>query len=172
MCSALTLAWTVFLDPLAFRILVPQPNLCRHTRIRNVREKKSQGKMLFIYASQFCVSAFRYLSKLCCSSNLGYKKNIKYTCSNATYKMIRWLDIFLDLCGLKKSFICMQTSARPWMHPYFLAFLMQFCYVLSWFFLVFILGAIPRADKKKTRACTASGKAKEATQAQRKDICY
>lgn len=138
MCSALTLAWTVFLDPLAFRILVPQPNLCRHTWIRNVREKNSQGKMLFIYASQFCISAFLYLSKLCCSSNLGCKKNIKYTCSNATYKMIRWLDIFLDLCGLKNSFICMQTSARPWMHPYFLAFWCSFAMSYPDFLCIYI----------------------------------
>lgn len=152
MCSALTLAWTVFLDPLAFRILVPQPNLCRHTWIRNVREKNSQGKMLFIYASQFCILAFRYLSKLCCSSNLGYKKNIKYTCSNATYKMIRWLDIFLDLCGLKKSFICMQTSARPWMHPYFLAFWCSFAMSYPDFFFGIYIRSNSACRKEKNES--------------------
>lgn len=73
---------------------------------------------------------------------------------------------------IKKKFHLHADICTPMNAPVLSGVLMQFCYVLSWFFLVFILGAIPRAEKKKTRACTASGKAKEATQAQRKDICY
>lgn len=132
MCSALTLAWTVFLDPLTFRILVPQPNLCRHTRIRNVRENNHKVRCFLFTLHNSVFRPFVICQNYAAQVIWVIKKLLS---SNAINKMIRWLDIFLDLCGFKKSFICMQTSARPWMHPYFLAFWCSFAMSYPDFFL-------------------------------------
>lgn len=126
------LAWTVFSYPLAFRILVPQPNLCRNTRIRNVREKNHK-----VRCSLFTLYNSVFRSFVICQNDAAQVICVvkKLLSSNAINKMIRWLEHFFLICedSKKISYACKQPHAHGCTSTFWRFDAVLLCFILIFF---------------------------------------